>query len=141
MTTPPPQSNRKKPVNGRSYCSLYFSRHYRTLFTGCCRTGYKSRHSRAQTFAFTDEQGKPEGIFVDLIEDIAAKEGWNIVWVHGTSQENLDRLATGEIDLVIAITDTQEREKVYDFNRESAVATWAQVYAVPGKENRHVPGS
>jgi ABC-type amino acid transport substrate-binding protein len=83
---------------------------------------------------FTDDQGKPDGIFVDLIEEIAAQEGWNIVWVHGTFQENLDRLAKGEIDLVIAITDTPERQKVYDFNRESAVATWAQVYAVPGKE-------
>ena len=84
---------------------------------------------------FTDEQGKPAGIFVDLIEDIASQEGWNLIYVHGTFQENLDRLAAGDIDLVIAITDTPEREKVYDFNRESAVATWAQVYAVREKRS------
>ncbi len=82
---------------------------------------------------FTDDQGKPAGVFIDLIQHIAAQEGWNLVWVHGSFQENLNRLATGEIDLVAAITDTPEREKVYDFNREPAVATWTQVYALPGR--------
>ncbi len=81
---------------------------------------------------YTDEQGKPAGIFVDLIQDIAAKEGWNIIYVHGTFSENLDRLAAGDIDLVMALTDTLEREKVYDFNREAAVSSWTQVYAEPG---------
>jgi len=78
---------------------------------------------------YTDEQGKPAGIFVDLITDIAAKEGWNITWVQGTFSDNLDRLQRGEIDLVLAITDTPEREKIYDFSHQSAVSTWAQVYA------------
>ncbi|MDD1719979.1 MAG: transporter substrate-binding domain-containing protein [Methanoregulaceae archaeon] len=82
---------------------------------------------------FTDENGQPAGIFIDLIRDIATKEGWNIVYVRGSFQENLNRLAAGEIDLIVAITDTPERQKVYDFNRESAVSTWAQIYAAPGK--------
>jgi ABC-type amino acid transport substrate-binding protein len=81
---------------------------------------------------FTDEQGKPAGIFVDLLEDIAAEESWNLIWVHGTFRENLDRLAAGDIDLVTAITDTPERQRVYDFNREAAVSTWTQVYAPSG---------
>ncbi len=80
---------------------------------------------------YTDEQGKPAGIFVDLIQDIAAQEGWNLIYVHGTFGENLDRLATGQIDLIMALTDTPEREKVYDFNREAAVSSWTQIYASP----------
>ncbi|MFY9800468.1 MAG: transporter substrate-binding domain-containing protein, partial [Methanoregula sp.] len=55
---------------------------------------------------YTDEQGKPAGIFVDLIQDIAKKEGWNLIYVQGTFQENLDRLSSGQIDLVMALTDT-----------------------------------
>ncbi|HOX34974.1 MAG TPA: transporter substrate-binding domain-containing protein [Methanoregulaceae archaeon] len=82
---------------------------------------------------YTDDQGKPAGIFVDLLTDIASREGWNIVWVHGTLSDNLDRLEKGEIDLISAITDTPERERVYDFAHESAVSTWAQVYAPDNK--------
>jgi ABC-type amino acid transport substrate-binding protein len=81
---------------------------------------------------YTDEQGKPAGIFVDLIEDIAAQEGWNIIYVHGTFPENLDRLTRGEIDLIGGVTDTPVRQKVYDFNKEAAVSSWTQVYALPG---------
>jgi ABC-type amino acid transport substrate-binding protein/signal transduction histidine kinase len=81
---------------------------------------------------FTDEQGKPSGIFVDLIQDIAVKEDWNVIYVHGTFQENLDRLTTGQIDLIMALTSTPEREKVYDFNREAVVSSWTQVYAPAG---------
>ncbi len=81
---------------------------------------------------YTDEQGKPAGIFVDLIQDIARKENWNLIYVNGTLQENEDRLAAGQIDLIMALTDTPEREKIYDFNHEAAVASWTQIYALPG---------
>ncbi len=83
---------------------------------------------------YTDEQGKPAGIFVDLIQDIAKKEDWNLIYVHGTFKENLDRLAAGQIDLIMALTDTPERQKVYDFNREAAVSSWTQVYTASGTE-------
>jgi ABC-type amino acid transport substrate-binding protein len=81
---------------------------------------------------FTDEQGKPAGIFVDLIQDIAAKEDWNLIWVHGTLSENWNKLASGEIDLVMGVVSTPEREKLYDFNHEPALSAWSQVYAFPG---------
>jgi ABC-type amino acid transport substrate-binding protein len=81
---------------------------------------------------FSDENGKPAGLFVDLSEDIAAKEGWNIIWVHGTLSENLDRLSSRQIDLMPGIVDTPERERLYDFNRVAALSAWSQVYAPPG---------
>ncbi len=81
---------------------------------------------------FTDEHGEPAGIFVDLIRDIAAQEGWNLVWIHGTLQENFDRLSAGDIDLMMAVVDTPDRERRYDFNREQAISSWLQVYARRG---------
>ena len=90
------------------------------------------RYTRLRPSLYTDEQGKPAGIFVDLIQDIARKEGWNLIYVNGTLEENEDRLATGQIDLIMALTDTPEREKVYDFSHEAAVSSWTQVYAKTG---------
>jgi ABC-type amino acid transport substrate-binding protein len=81
---------------------------------------------------FTDNQGKPAGLFVDIIEDIAAREGWNIIWVRGTLPENWDRLSSGEIDLMPGVVDTPDREKLYDFNHEPVLSAWTQVYAPSG---------
>jgi ABC-type amino acid transport substrate-binding protein len=81
---------------------------------------------------FTDEEGKPAGLFVDIIQDIAAKEDWNIIWVRGTLSESWNRLASGDVDLIMGVVDTPEREKLFDFSREPVLSSWTQVYARPG---------
>lgn len=81
---------------------------------------------------FTGENGKPAGLFVDMSEDLAGKEGWNIIWVPGTLSENLDRLSSGQIDLMPGIVNTPDRGRLYDFNRVAAISAWSQVYAPPG---------
>jgi len=80
---------------------------------------------------YTDEQGKPSGFFVELIEDCGAEEEWNIIWVSGSLYESWNRLDSGEIDLLPAVTITSEREHFYDFTNESALSIWSQVYARP----------
>lgn len=81
---------------------------------------------------FTDDQGKPAGFFVDIINDIAGQEGWNIIWVRGSLSESWDRLKSGEIDLLPGVAGTPERQSLYDFSNESALSVWSQVYARPG---------
>ncbi|OPX64097.1 MULTISPECIES: PAS domain S-box protein [unclassified Methanoregula] len=81
---------------------------------------------------FTDDQGKPAGFFVDIINDMAAQEGWNVIWVRGSLSESMERLKTGDIDLMTGIAANPDREKVYDFSHESPFSVWSQVYARPG---------
>ena len=81
---------------------------------------------------YTNERGEPDGFFVDVIEDIARQEGWNVIWISGSVSRSWERLAAGEIDLLPAVTSTPEREKLYDFSNESALSVWSQVYARPG---------
>lgn len=78
---------------------------------------------------FTDEAGKPAGIFIEIIEGIAAKEGWTLKYVSGTWREGLDRLENGEIDLMPDVAYTAEREKIYDYHREPVLSDWFQIYA------------
>lgn len=73
--------------------------------------------------------GKAEGIFVDIIEAIAQREGWTIEYVPGTWGEGLDRLASGQIDLMPDVARTSERERLYRFHDEPVLASWNQVYA------------
>jgi signal transduction histidine kinase len=76
--------------------------------------------------------GKPEGIFVDLIEAIAKKEGWTLEYVSGTFSEGLSRLAAGQIDLMPDVALTSDREGLYAFHGEPVLSSWNQVYARRG---------
>lgn len=78
------------------------------------------------------ESGRPEGIFPDLIEEIARQEGWSVEYVFGTWPEGLDRLAAGEIDLMPDVAYSASREELYAFHREPVLSDWFQVYARRG---------
>jgi len=81
---------------------------------------------------FTDESGRPAGIFVDIIEYIAKKEGWELQYVAGTWAEGLARLEAGNIDLMPDVALTAEREKKYSFHKIQVLSSWFQAYARKG---------
>ena len=88
---------------------------------------------------FMAESGKPEGIFVDIIESIAKREGWELEYVFGTWPEGLDRLAAGEIDLMPDVAFTRQREAQFAFHHEPVLSDWFQVYAKGGSGIRSLP--
>ncbi|MCX7804304.1 MAG: transporter substrate-binding domain-containing protein [Planctomycetota bacterium] len=82
--------------------------------------------------------GAPEGIFIDILEEIAAREGWKLEYISGTWKECLDRLAAGEIDLMPDVAFTPERGEKYAFGREPVLSGWFQIYARRGSGIRTV---
>lgn len=87
----------------------------------------------------TDAKGKPEGIFVDIIEAIAAEEGWRLTYVSGTWKEGLERLSRGEIDLMPDVALTAERDVKYAFHGEPVLSSWNQVYVRRSTAIRSLP--
>lgn len=81
---------------------------------------------------FIDDSGQPAGFFIDIIQDIARQEGWELVFLPGTWSEGLDRLARGDIDLMPDVAYTAERAEIYDFHKEPVLSSWFQVYARKG---------
>ena len=78
---------------------------------------------------FTDESGRPSGIFIDLIEYIASEEDWEVQYVAGTWAEGLERLEKGLIDLMPDVALTTEREKRFSFHKIQVLSSWFQAYA------------
>ena len=76
-----------------------------------------------------DDKGDATGIYPDLVRQIAKKKNWTPVFVLDSWSGCLSRLEKGEIDLMISIVFSEEREKLYDFTQIPVVTTWAQVYA------------
>ncbi|MBT0664640.1 transporter substrate-binding domain-containing protein [Geobacter pelophilus] len=81
---------------------------------------------------FTSATGKPSGIFIEIIEQIAKNEGWNLRYVSGSWAEGLERLAKGEIDLMPDVAYMAGREKIYLFHKVPVLTGWSQVYARKG---------
>jgi PAS domain S-box-containing protein len=78
---------------------------------------------------FIDANGHASGFFVDLLEEIAAREGWTLVYVPCEWSECLVALEEGQIDLMPDVAYSPERDQKYDFHRIPVTESWSQVYA------------
>ncbi len=81
-----------------------------------------------QPLAFVDADGQAKGFLIDILEYIGAKEGWRLDYIPGSLAECLERLKRGEIDLVVGIGYSRERNEVYDFTYEDIYSDWGVVY-------------
>lgn len=78
------------------------------------------------------EDDKVKGLYADVLEHIAKKEGYTLQYVKGTFDEGLKRLERGEIDVMTAIVFSPERERLYDFNTEAVFTDWGVLYKRKG---------
>ena len=81
---------------------------------------------------FIDSAGKPQGFFIDILNHIASKEGWQLEYVSSTWEKNLDKIEKAEIDLILDIAESEKRAEVLDFNKEIVFSNWAIVYVQKG---------
>lgn len=77
---------------------------------------------------YTASDGKVSGFWPDLIQSIAIREGWEIIWVHGTWEECLARLEANEIDIMPDAGWTADRSQKFAFSTETVLTSWARIY-------------
>ena len=80
---------------------------------------------------YTDANGHPAGLFVELLEAIARAEDWRLSYVPCRWAECLERLERGELDLMPDVAFSSERAQRFDFNQVSVASSWSQVYTHP----------
>jgi signal transduction histidine kinase/CheY-like chemotaxis protein len=83
---------------------------------------------------FLDNQGKAQGFFIDILDYIASKEGWQIEYLPATWESNLIKLKQGEIDLLLDIAYSEKRAEYCDINSEIIFSNWAIVYIQENSE-------
>ncbi|MDP1831731.1 MAG: response regulator [Geothrix sp.] len=81
--------------------------------------------------AFMGEDGKAKGFYVDMLQEIAARENWELRFVPGTWQQGLDRARTGAVDLLTSVAHTPERDAFLDYGAEPSFTVWSVLYAHP----------
>jgi signal transduction histidine kinase len=83
---------------------------------------------------FINEEGQADGIFIDILKDIANKENLTLEYVHDDWPVLLNMLTTGEIDVLPDMAYTEKRDSLFNFNHLSVLNTWLEVFSK--KSNR-----
>jgi ABC-type amino acid transport substrate-binding protein len=81
-----------------------------------------------EPLVFIDDDGNAQGFYIDVLKAIAAEEGWHLEYAPCSWPECLERLERGEIDLLVAIAYSAERDERFDFTSETILSNWGQVY-------------
>ena len=77
--------------------------------------------------SFLDKQGVPQGLLIDILQEIGKKENWQMVFIMDTWQKGLKQLENSEVDLKVSLAYTKERDLIYDFSKEPVYTDWANV--------------
>ena len=77
---------------------------------------------------FIGDNGAVQGLFIDVLEEIARQEGWHLDYVTGHFSELFNGLRTGDIDLLPALAYSEKRDEFIDYTYETVMANWAELY-------------
>jgi two-component system cell cycle sensor histidine kinase/response regulator CckA len=75
-----------------------------------------------------NETGEVQGFFVELLKHVAEKEHWQIEYVHGTWSEGIERLKSGEVDVLTSVAYTEERDEFMTYGKEPLLTVWAEIF-------------
>lgn len=81
---------------------------------------------------FIDDNGNPAGFWVDVLNEIAKINSWSIVYVPCAWNDCLNLVQETELDLMIDVAYSPERDRTFTFNNNVVLASWSEVYTRPG---------
>jgi signal transduction histidine kinase/DNA-binding response OmpR family regulator len=79
----------------------------------------------------TGANGRPAGLFVELLNHMARDEHWQLRYVPCEWSQCLEMLQQGQIDLMPDVAFSVERTRQYDFHTASVASSWSQIYVPP----------
>lgn len=85
-------------------------------------------------------QGGARGIYIDVLQHVAKTGGFRLVYVPGTFQDGLARLQRGDIDVMVDVGRTPDREPLFDFNKDPVLQSWNEIFLRQGVEAREFKG-
>jgi diguanylate cyclase (GGDEF)-like protein/PAS domain S-box-containing protein len=75
-----------------------------------------------------NELNEPEGLVVDLMNEISVIENFKIDWVHDDWSQLILQLKNHEIDMITSVGFTQKRSEFMNYSQSSFITVWGQVF-------------
>ncbi len=77
---------------------------------------------------FRDKDGSINGLYVDLLKEVGKKENIRFEFVPGTWQDGLDRIRSGEVDMLTDVGYTVQRSLYMDYGKTPIRTFWGELY-------------
>lgn len=77
---------------------------------------------------FQDGDGTVRGWYVDLLDEVGAREQLHFEYVYGTWAEGLDRARRGEVDLLTSVARTDARDSYLSFGNVPILTVWGELF-------------
>ena len=87
---------------------------------------------------YMDDNNEYIGIFPDILNYIGDKEGWDIEYITCLWNDCLEKLETNQINIMVDVGYSDEREELYDYNKVPIITNWAMSYSQLGKEYENI---
>lgn len=87
-------------------------------------------------FIEKDEEGFVSGYAVEYLDDIANYTGWNYEYIEMSFSEALEKLHTGEVDIVAGVQQAPGREALFDYS-ESSMGDNGALLCVSADDDRY----
>lgn len=75
-----------------------------------------------------ERDGKAAGFYIDVLNDMAEKNDLHFDYTLYPFNQAYELLQNGEIDILVALTKTAEREQYVNFNEKAFMTSWAVIY-------------
>ncbi len=79
------------------------------------------------------ENDTAKGLLVDILNQIALEENWNIKYEYDSFANGLKKVESSEVDLMLGVAWSKDRERVYNYSEEALFVNWGQIYQHPLK--------
>lgn len=77
---------------------------------------------------FKDADGSIKGFLVDTLAEVAQRENIRFEYVYGSFSEGLERIKSGEVDVLTSVAYTAERATYLDYSQNPLLNVWGELY-------------
>jgi len=80
---------------------------------------------------FLDKDTKPSGFAIDVLEEISKQQNFDIEYVYDSFPRNIEKLKSGELDMLVDVSQTNSRDAFMNFSSEYLMENWGIVISRP----------
>lgn len=78
---------------------------------------------------FKDSDDSIKGFIVDILDEIAREENWNLQYVYGSWNDGLQRIKENQLDVLTSVAYTKERSTFLKYSSTEILTVWSEVYS------------
>ncbi|WP_167848791.1 sensor histidine kinase [Methanolobus halotolerans] len=87
---------------------------------------------QSEPLVIIEQRGEVTGPYAYILETIAENEEWELNYIQGSWEENLERLENNEIDILIAVPYSPVSDERYTLTSEGITTIWGIAYTHKG---------